>query len=90
MSRYSHIDYSMLPEHMQDGARLYIENRIPPGSFMTAVLENNLVEAAARADSINKHALLDWAQWLYSECPSIAWGSPAAVDRWLSPPKEAT
>jgi hypothetical protein len=77
------VDYSLLPEHMQDGARRYIENHIEPGGFMRAVLENNLVEAFARADSINAEHMPQWAQWLYWQCPSSAWGSKSTVDRWL-------
>jgi len=77
------VDYSRLPEHMQEGARLYIENKIPPGSFLTAVLENNLVDAFGKADEINLARLRDWTMWLYWECPRQAWGSREKVDAWL-------
>lgn len=77
------INYSMLPEHMQEGAKRYVEKRIAPGGFLTAVLENNLVEACGRADLMNRNALHAWAQWLYMECPRGAWGSPEAVKAWL-------
>ena len=81
---FTHINYSMLPEHMQEVARLYLEHRIPPGSFMTAVLENDFIGAVGKADQINIHFLKNWAQWVYSECPALAWGSPAKVTAWLS------
>jgi len=77
------INYDMLPEHMRGGMQRYIERGILPGSFLTAVLENNLVLAALRADSTNRHRLLDFAEFLYSEAPSICWGSRASVDRWV-------
>jgi hypothetical protein len=80
----NHIDYSKLPDHMRDGAQLYIEHRVPPGEFLTAVLENNFVDAVARADDVNSHNLITWAQWLYWECPRAAWGSPEKVAAWLS------
>jgi hypothetical protein len=88
MNKYAHVDYSMLPDHMRDGAKRYIENRIAPGGFMTAVLENNLVEAASRADSTNINCLKEWAMWLYNECPREAWGSPHKVAMWLESKEE--
>ena len=78
------IDYSKLPDHMQDGAKRYIEDRIPPGGFLYAVLCNNLVEAFGHADSTNQACMQQWAQWLYWECPRAVWGSPAKVDAWLA------
>jgi len=61
----------------------YIERGILPGGFLTAVLENNLVLAAMRADNTNRHRLLDFAEFLYSEAPSICWGSRERVERWI-------
>jgi len=77
------LDYSMLPEHMQEGAKLYVERGIEPGGFMRCVLENSLVDAAAKADSINRKHLFEWATWLYSNCPSEAWRTAAKVDAWI-------
>ena len=48
---------SLVPAHMVDGLVLYVEDGIPPGSFLLAVLENNLAGAAALADEINKLCL---------------------------------
>lgn len=83
MSKFDHIDYSMLPEHMQDSAKLYVERGIEPGSFMLAVLTNNLTEAFTRADHINKDSLLMWIIWLLNECPRSAWGSVDIVEAWM-------
>lgn len=82
MSNY-HVEYDILPKHMRDGAKRYIEDRIAPGGFMTAVLENNFVEAVGRADATNKLHLENWAHWLMWQCPSKAWGSPLKVKTWL-------
>lgn len=78
------IDYSRLPEHMQEGARRYIENGIPGGSFLHAVLSNNFVEAFAKADRINSAVMKTWAEWLYNECPLSAWGSEENVAEWCA------
>lgn len=77
------IDYTGLPEHMRDGARLYIEHGVEPGGFLRAVLQNQLVEAFGRADDTNRAAMFQWAGWLYNEAPRGAWGSPEKVDAWI-------
>jgi len=83
------INYDALPEHMRDGAKLYIERGIEPGSFLAAVLANDLVGAASRADHININALKAWAMWLYSDCPSQAWGSREKVAAWIETRRKA-
>lgn len=77
------IDYSLLPEHIQDGMRRYIENGIEPGSFCCAVLENNLVRAFGAADHINQMFMRDIAEWLYNSCPRSAWGCGLTVQEWI-------
>lgn len=77
------IDYSKLPEHMQEATRAYIEDRRPPGGFLQAVLANDFVMAASRADDINQRCLFDWASFLYNEAPVECWGSPEAVYDWV-------
>jgi hypothetical protein len=77
------IDYSLLPEHMREGARLYIEQGVEPGGFMTAVLCNNLVDAFGKADDINTLYMANWVRWFYNECPSNAWGSRDKINNWI-------
>jgi hypothetical protein len=77
------IDYTGLPEHMRNGAQLYIEHGVEPGGFLRAVLSDKLVAAFGRADDTNRAAMYDWATWLYNECPTAAWGSPEKVDAWI-------
>lgn len=79
------IDYSGLPQHMQEGMQLYIEHKIAPGSFLTSVLCNDLRGAAIRADEVNKHLLFEYIDWLARHAPSLCWGSPARVKAWLEP-----
>jgi len=82
MTRYD-VDYSSLPEHMRQGASDYIEHSQRPGSFLLAVLQNDLVESFAHADSINIEAMHTWTMWLNNEAPGECWGSKAKVDAWL-------
>lgn len=83
-NKFSHVDYSGLPEHMRDGARLYIEYGVEPGSFMSAVICNDLREAMGRADSINRERLFDIVCWFHNEAPSMSWGSREKMRAWVS------
>lgn len=57
---------------------------LPTGDFLRAVLENNLSEAILRADDVNLRALPHIVAYVHEHLPAVAWGSKAAVDRWLS------
>lgn len=78
------IDYSALPESLRDGLRLYIEDGCPPGSFLLAVLENDLRRACERADIVNQVRLFDIVSWIYNEAPANCWGTPQRVQQWLA------
>jgi hypothetical protein len=67
----------------------YLDNRQPVGDFLTAVLENNLVNAVIRADSTSLLNLKAIIMWVYWDMPSNAWGSTEAVERWLRPQRSA-
>lgn len=69
---------------MRGGARRYVEHGIPPGSFLTAVLEHDFLGAFKRADDENANRMRDWASWLYNECPNSAHGSPEKVAAWIA------
>lgn len=76
----------MIPEHCREGVRLYIETGHPVGGFLTAVFENNLVEAFGRADDTNRRHLWDYTIFLYNEAPAVpirSWGSPAIYKAWI-------
>jgi len=77
------IDYSKLPEHMQQAARDYINHGVPPGGFLRAVLENDFKGAVGRADRTNAMRLKDWASWVYWEAPSQCQGSEKIVKAWI-------
>lgn len=74
--------FQAIPLHMQDGLALWINYGIPPGSFLMAVLENNLMEAFRSADQINRHHLFQYANFLYNFAPSSCHGSPEKVRDW--------
>ena len=77
------LNYSKLPAHDQDGMRRYIEDRIAPGGFLTAVITNNLKEAFLRADQLNLAEMRMIVEWFYWVMPSDCWGSEEAMKTWL-------
>lgn len=79
----STINYELLPEHMREGMRRYIEHGILPGSFLRAVLTNDLMEACGQADDINLARLADYARFLYNYAPRGAYGSKENVAEWI-------
>ena len=72
-----------IPDHMWGGVERYLFDRIPPGSFLMAVLENNLFEAFARADQKNVRTMRAWIHLIYNEFPISSFGSPETVQGWL-------
>lgn len=77
------INYELIPEHCRHGMQNYIEHGIPVGDFLTAVLENDFMEAVTRCDATNRAALREYAIFLHQEAPREAHGSPEAVKAWI-------
>ncbi len=80
--------YPQIPEHMRQSLWRYANDHCPVGSFLTAVLEHDLFEAASRADSTNVHLLKDYVQLIYNELPMGCHGSPEKVKLWLDKREE--
>jgi len=75
---------SEVPPTLHSGLIEYFAQRRETGSFLRACLENDLREACARADDINRYELHAIVTFLNNFCPSTAWGSPAIVTAWLA------
>lgn len=73
----------MIPEHTLAALDRYVNHRLQPGGFLTAVLSNDLFSAVGRADSQNKPVLAEICQYIYDEVPSNAWGSYDVVRKYL-------
>ncbi len=74
--------YELLPEHLREGMRRWIEDGLRPGGFLRAVLENDFAQAAARADHLVSPVLPAIARWVYNEAPAPCWGSPEKMAEW--------
>lgn len=76
----------MLPEHMRESVQWWIEDGEPHprlmGSFLSAVLTNDLVGAFAKADLENAARMGRWAEFLDSFAPTGSHGSAAQLVNW--------
>jgi hypothetical protein len=71
-----------IPDHLCEGLDLHVLHGTATGSFLWAVLTNDLREALARADDTSLAALPAIVGWLYNEAPAGCWGSAEKADRW--------
>lgn len=72
-----------VPVHNVTELHEYFRYKIQPGSFLYAVLCNDLKAACLCADETNRHHIYDIVNLLCREAPTIAWGSASKVDEWL-------
>jgi hypothetical protein len=73
-----------LTEQSKESLYNYFVYGYEPGSFMTAVLSNDLYGAAGRADFENRLRLHMYARWLMNHAPYQSYGSPETVRGWLN------
>ena len=75
--------WDLIPSHCREGLELYLEHGVPVGSFLEAVLCNDLREAVGRADEPNTRALPNYIKFLYGFAPAGSWGSPQNYAEWI-------
>lgn len=73
-----------LPLALLEGLRRYLQDRIPTGSFLWAVLENDLARAIGSMHGTLAVAdLRELLDLLRNSFPSMSYGSPEKVAAWL-------
>ena len=72
-----------IPDHTQSALTKYIEQGIPTGGFLNAVLRNNLADAMATADTFNMYYLKDIVTWVWNHALSNSWGDTPTINAWL-------
>lgn len=73
-----------VPEHTQGALERYFTHALEPGSFLMAVLVNDLFGAVGRADMWNAAALAEIVKWLWNEAPRGSFGDEQLVKAWLN------
>ena len=74
---------SGVPETLHDGLRNYLVHGYRPGSFLMAVLRNDLAGAVARADDESAAGLAATVRFLFNYAPAWCWGAEDRVLMWL-------
>lgn len=72
-----------IPKHMLEVIRKYVETGQRPGSFLTAVICNDLRTAVAQADDHNIVNLRAYLAYLHNEAPGDCWGSRENMLAWI-------
>lgn len=72
-----------VPVHLTEGLIRYIDQGVPTGSFLEAVLSNDLMDAMARADVANRYRVFEIAAFLHSYAPRGCYGSRDNVREWI-------
>ena len=72
-----------IPDYMRPGLVCWFELGIRPGSFLMAVLENDLCRAATRADRKNISKLSNYGRFLLEYAPPESFGSPEICNSWF-------
>ena len=75
--------FDMIPPHMHDAVRRYVENGVHPGSFLEAIFTNDLSGAFGRADAINSNLIKNWVEFSYWHVPAICRGSIENFENWM-------
>jgi hypothetical protein len=73
-----------VPDGCHGGLIRYILYGVPTGSFLQAVLSNDLMEAFGRADIFNRAGMFSIVSFLYNHAPSQCYGSPEKYSAWLT------
>lgn len=75
--------YWQIPEHTYGALKRYVEDGIPTGGFLYAVLTNDLSGTFGKADCENIEKIKEICGFVYNEIPSGAWGNIKKVNKWI-------
>lgn len=77
-------NFEQLPSSVASSMREYVLRGVPPGegSFLEALLCNNLEELYKRSDDKNCWTLFDTVNWCHDNLPAQAWGSAEKAAAW--------
>ncbi len=80
----------MIPQHTKEALIRWVKdgNKYDHGSFLTALVSNDLMGSFSHADDINLNSMLDIVRWMHSQLPVICHGSQEKAKEWKGMPKE--
>ena len=84
MSKFEWDFFSKVPEHTRGALERYFLYAVEPGSFVKAVLCNDLISSVARADHFNKPAIAGIVEWIINNAPEGSWGHEDYYKEWIN------
>lgn len=69
-------------DDLRPGLQRWVSDSIEPGSFLRAVLKNDLIGACEMADDYNQRHLFDIVLYCYRHLPPGSWGSQNDYFAW--------
>jgi len=76
-------DYDQLPKYMLPAVYQYVVDGRPPGTFLEAVITNNLRHALTCADDRNLKVLPVWVRFFYNCVPAACVGDAHDMTNWM-------
>ena len=77
-----------IPEDMMKSLNEYVEEGKPTGSFLRAILANDLIKAITGAHERNLPLIKEYALYVHWELPSNCHGSYEIVKEWIRKKRE--
>ncbi len=74
----------VIPEYMRHGLTDYVNDGVPPGQFLAAIICNDLKAAVMYADDTNLENIPAYVNFFYNHAPMPCWGSKQAMDSWIA------
>lgn len=75
--------YWLIRDNIIEGINRYVLWHQEVGHFLTAVLQNNLREALARADDENIKTIFQIVSYCHNQIPGNCWGSVERQEEWI-------
>jgi hypothetical protein len=76
--------FHLIPPYMHGGIARYVMKGVPPGDFLSLLLQNDFMGACHRADDENLHNLHNWARFFHNHVPRGCFGSPDNYAAWIA------
>ena len=73
----------LVPPHLQDTIKNYLDHGLRTGGFLEAVISNDLFAAMRRADGISRNNLHGIVQFFWNYTHSNSFGSPKTYSDWI-------
>jgi hypothetical protein len=73
-----------IPAETEREISKYIDEGIPPNTFVYSILCNRLFEAYTDSDDKRRSSISEVVNYLIHEAPFRAWGSEKMVEDWVN------